>query len=59
MKREGRSAEPGIPTLRRAPSIRARENLEMLADAGQIENTVRYLGVDVKDALELAEATEV
>ncbi|RUX06916.1 integrase, partial [Mesorhizobium sp. M8A.F.Ca.ET.059.01.1.1] len=25
----------------------------------KIENTVRYLGVDVEDALELAEATEI
>ncbi|RUX19803.1 integrase, partial [Mesorhizobium sp. M2A.F.Ca.ET.042.01.1.1] len=25
----------------------------------KIENTVRYLGVDVEDALELSEATEV
>jgi hypothetical protein len=27
--------------------------------AGHIENTVRYLGVDVEDALRLAEGTEI
>jgi hypothetical protein len=33
-------------------------NLRMLS-AGGIESTVRYLGVDVEDALALAEGTEV
>ena len=33
--------------------------IQILLDHTKIENTVRYLGVDVEDALELAEATEV
>jgi site-specific recombinase XerC len=33
--------------------------IQILLDHAKIENTVRYLGVDVEDALELAEATEV
>ena len=38
------------------------ENLravQILLGHTKIESTVRYLGVDVEDALELAEATEV
>ncbi len=31
----------------------------MMLGHTKIENTVRYLGVDVEDALELAEATEI
>ncbi|AZO05079.1 MULTISPECIES: tyrosine-type recombinase/integrase [unclassified Mesorhizobium] len=33
--------------------------IQILLGHTKIENTVRYLGVDVEDALELAEATEV
>jgi site-specific recombinase XerC len=33
--------------------------VQILLGHTKIENTVRYLGVDVEDALELAEATEV
>lgn len=33
--------------------------IQILLGHTKIENTVRYLGVDVEDALELAVATEV
>lgn len=33
--------------------------VQILLGRNKIENTVRYLGVDVEDALELAEHTEV
>ena len=33
--------------------------VQILLGHTKIESTVRYLGVDVEDALELAEATEV
>jgi integrase len=33
--------------------------VQILLDHTKIESTVRYLGVDIEDALELAEATEV
>jgi site-specific recombinase XerC len=33
--------------------------VQILLGHTKIENTVRYFGVDVEDALELAEATEV
>ncbi len=33
--------------------------VQILLGHAKIESTVRYLGVDVEDALELAEATEV
>nr|WP_292493288.1 hypothetical protein [Mesorhizobium sp.] len=33
--------------------------VQILVGHTKIENTVRYLGVDVEDALELAEVTEV
>ena len=33
--------------------------VQILLGHTKIENTVRYLGVDVEDALELAEHTEV
>jgi len=37
-------------------SLRA---VQILLGHAKIENTVRYLGVDIEDALELAQATEV
>jgi integrase len=33
--------------------------IQILLGHTKIENTVRYLGVDIEDALELAERTEV
>lgn len=33
--------------------------VQILLGHSKIESTVRYLGVDIEDALELAEATEV
>ena len=33
--------------------------VQILLDHTKIENTVRYLGVDVEDALLLAERTEI
>ena len=33
--------------------------VQILLGHPKIENTVRYLGVDVEDALELAEGTEI
>lgn len=33
--------------------------IQILLGHTKIENTVRYLGVDIEDALELAERTEI
>jgi site-specific recombinase XerC len=33
--------------------------IQILPGHGKIDNTVRYLGVDVDDALSLSEATEI
>jgi integrase len=41
---------------KQAGNLRA---VQILLGHTKIESTVRYLGVDVEDALELAEATEV
>jgi integrase len=41
---------------KRTGNLRA---VQILLGHAKIESTVRYLGVDVEDALELAEATEV
>lgn len=51
-------------TRRRSPSCgwaaaHSDADLQILLGHTKIESTVRYLGVDVEDALELAEATEV
>jgi len=57
--------EYGTHSLRRTKAsiiYKATGNLraiQILLGHTKIENTVRYLGVDVEDALELAEATEV
>jgi integrase len=58
-------AEYGTHSLRRTKAsiiYKATGNLravQILLGHTKIENTVRYLGVDVEDALTLAEATEV
>jgi integrase len=46
------------PTLiyRRTKNLRA---VQLLLGHGKLESTVRYLGIDVDDALEIAEQTEV
>lgn len=60
-----RREEYGTHSLRRTKAsiiYKATGNLravQILLGHTKIENTVRYLGVDVEDALELAEATEV
>ncbi|ESZ57058.1 tyrosine-type recombinase/integrase [Mesorhizobium sp. M0924] len=60
-----RPEEYGTHSLRRTKAsiiYKATENLraiQILLGHTKIENTVRYLGVDVEDALELSEATEV
>jgi Site-specific recombinase XerC len=60
-----RSQEYGTHSLRRTKAsiiYKATGNLravQILLGHSKIENTIRYLGVDVEDALELAEATEV
>ena len=60
-----RKEEYGTHSLRRTKAsliYKATGNLravQILLGHSKIENTVRYLGVDVEDALELAESTEV
>ena len=60
-----RRAEYGTHSLRRTKAAmiyRATGNIraiQILLGHTKIENTVRYLGVDVEDALLLAERTEV
>ncbi|WP_159590434.1 tyrosine-type recombinase/integrase [Chelativorans xinjiangense] len=60
-----RREEYGTHSLRRTKAsiiYKATGNLravQILLGHTKVENTVRYLGVDVEDALELAEATEV
>jgi integrase len=60
-----RCAEFGTHSLRRTKAsiiYKATGNLravQILLGHTKIENTVRYLGVDVEDALTLAEATEI
>ena len=60
-----RPEEYGTHSLRRTKAsivYKATGNLraiQILLGYTKIENTVRYLGVDVEDALELSEATEV
>ncbi len=58
-------SEYGNHSLRRTKAsiiYRATGNLgafQMLLCHSKIENTVRYLGIDVEDALALAENTEI
>jgi integrase len=60
-----RPEEYGTHSLRRTKAsiiYKATGNLraiQILLGHAKIENTVRYLGVDVEDALALAEATEI
>ena len=60
-----RPEEYGTHSLRRTKAsliYKATGNLravQLLLGHNKIENTVRYLGVDVDDALSLAEATEI
>ena len=60
-----RKAEYGTHSLRRAKAAmiyRATGNIraiQILLGHTKIENTVRYLGVDIEDALLLAERTEI
>ena len=60
-----RHEEYGTHSLRRTKAsiiYKATGNLravQILLGHTKIENTVRYLGVDVEDALELAEGTEI
>lgn len=60
-----RPQEYGTHSLRRTKAsiiYKATGNvraIQILLGHTKIENTIRYLGVDVEDALELAEATEV
>ena len=60
-----RSEEYGTHSLRRTKAsiiYKATGNLraiQILLGHSKIENTVRYLGVDVEDALSLSEATEI
>jgi integrase len=46
----------GTHTMRRTKNLRA---VQILLGHTKIESTVRYLGIDVDDALEMAEHTEV
>ncbi len=39
--------------------LRSAYGVQILLGHAKIDSTVRYLGVDVEDALELAERTEV
>ena len=60
-----RNEEYGTHSLRRTKAAiiyKATGNLravQILVGHTKIENTVRYLGVDVEDALALAEGTEI
>jgi integrase len=49
-------AEYGTHTLRRTKNLRA---VQLPLEHTKLESTVRYLGIEVNDALEMAEQTEV
>lgn len=51
-----RYAEPKRHDLQATGNVRA---IQILLGHTKIENTVRYLGVDIEDALLLAERTEI
>ncbi|CDX33683.1 Phage integrase family protein [Mesorhizobium sp. ORS 3359] len=53
-----RPEEYGTHSLRRTKASIIYKATDLLGHT-KIENTVRYLGIDVEDALELSEATEV
>jgi hypothetical protein len=58
----GRSTEPFSPPNQGLDYLQGDGNLgavQILLGHDKIENTVRYLGVDVEDALTLAERTEI
>jgi len=48
--------DTGLARSGRASNLRA---IQILLGHTKIENTVRYLGVDIEDALLLAERTEI
>ena len=55
---QGSQVAPRAPTLiyRRTRNLRA---VQLLLDHTKLESTVRYLGIELDDALEIAEQTEV
>lgn len=65
IRRGLRREDHGTHSLRRTKAAmiyKATGNLraiQILRGHSKIENTVRYLGVDIEDALELAEHTEI
>jgi|SRR5580700_10988812 hypothetical protein len=54
-RRRGSRSKPSL-TNRRTKNLRA---VQLLLSHTKLESTVRYLGIEVEDALELAEQTEV
>ena len=54
-----RPEEYGTHSQRRTKASGNIRAIEILLDHSKIENTVRYLGVDVEDALLLGERTEI
>ena len=54
-----RRAEYGTHSLRRTKAAMIYRAIQILLGHTKIENTVRYLGVDIEDALLLAERTEI
>jgi hypothetical protein len=50
------AAHQGVADYRRTKNLRA---VQLLLGHSKLESTVRYLGIEVDDALELAEQTDV
>jgi site-specific recombinase XerC len=50
------AAHKGVPDLSTDQNLRA---VKLLLGHTKLESTVRYLGIEVDDALEMAEQTEV